>query len=538
LNEFAKPKKPGRNDPCPCGSGKKFKRCHGDLDLLDRSAAASPAIHGVLARAAAARVQRERQQGLGQPIISTYASGHRVVAVKNRLMQSKKWKTFFDFLGDYIKTVIGPEWGTAEIKKPFEDRHPILQWYHKIAEHQRTCVVEGSVSPISMTGAMAAYLHLAYDLYSLAHNAELQAKLIARLRDPNNFSGAWYEVQVAAILIRAGFKLEFEDEDDRRTSHCEFTATSQQTGKKFSVEAKKTEGKLRPMRLLHKALKKHANHRRIVFIDLNTPDPTIGTSEPKLLFNARASLRRYEQFDPASRELPEAYVFLTNCPWAHRIDALTPGSPVLVEGFRIAHFKDGVEFGSLHDALEARSQHIEMHDLMKSIRDHSEIPSTFDGELPEVAFGEISNRVLIGERCKVTIDNVEVSGTVTSATIAEPERDIVFSLQLDDGRSVISRRPMSEMEIDIWRRHPDTFFGVVGQRTNRVDTTIEMYDFLWSSYCQTPKDKLLGFLTNAPDFSELTQLDQPALARLYCERLATQIIAKKQTLISPAAPSS
>ena len=22
-------KKPGRNDPCPCSSGKKFKKCHG-----------------------------------------------------------------------------------------------------------------------------------------------------------------------------------------------------------------------------------------------------------------------------------------------------------------------------------------------------------------------------------------------------------------------------------------------------------------------------------------------------------------------------
>ena len=22
-------KKPGRNDPCPCGSGQKYKRCHG-----------------------------------------------------------------------------------------------------------------------------------------------------------------------------------------------------------------------------------------------------------------------------------------------------------------------------------------------------------------------------------------------------------------------------------------------------------------------------------------------------------------------------
>jgi len=31
-------KKPGRNDPCPCGSGKKFKKCHQDKEddlLLD-----------------------------------------------------------------------------------------------------------------------------------------------------------------------------------------------------------------------------------------------------------------------------------------------------------------------------------------------------------------------------------------------------------------------------------------------------------------------------------------------------------------------
>jgi len=24
-----KPEVPGRNEPCPCGSGKKYKRCHG-----------------------------------------------------------------------------------------------------------------------------------------------------------------------------------------------------------------------------------------------------------------------------------------------------------------------------------------------------------------------------------------------------------------------------------------------------------------------------------------------------------------------------
>ena len=28
-NPIIKDKMPGRNDPCPCGSGKKFKNCHG-----------------------------------------------------------------------------------------------------------------------------------------------------------------------------------------------------------------------------------------------------------------------------------------------------------------------------------------------------------------------------------------------------------------------------------------------------------------------------------------------------------------------------
>ncbi|NNB98423.1 hypothetical protein HI113_31460, partial [Corallococcus exiguus] len=33
------PSKPGRNDPCPCGSGKKYKACHA---AEDRAKAAPP----------------------------------------------------------------------------------------------------------------------------------------------------------------------------------------------------------------------------------------------------------------------------------------------------------------------------------------------------------------------------------------------------------------------------------------------------------------------------------------------------------------
>nr|PZN67334.1 MAG: hypothetical protein DIU58_03640 [Sphaerobacter thermophilus] len=30
----------GRNDPCPCGSGKKYKNCHGAPEAVRRAAAA------------------------------------------------------------------------------------------------------------------------------------------------------------------------------------------------------------------------------------------------------------------------------------------------------------------------------------------------------------------------------------------------------------------------------------------------------------------------------------------------------------------
>src|SRR3974390_3019940 len=34
LRQLNKVPDPGRNDPCPCGSGKKFKRCHGAPDIV------------------------------------------------------------------------------------------------------------------------------------------------------------------------------------------------------------------------------------------------------------------------------------------------------------------------------------------------------------------------------------------------------------------------------------------------------------------------------------------------------------------------
>lgn len=216
--------RPGRNDPCPCGSGKKLKKCHlGREPHVTTSAQVDPAYRQ--RRLEAARIQRERQQGLGKPIISANLKGERFVAVKNRLFHSERFKTFHDFLVRYAMTALGPAWGTTELRKREPERHPIALWYQALCRHQRKYMGgSGKVASIPYSGGTAAFMHLAYDLYSLDHNAELQERLLTRLRNPQGFPGARYETYVAAVFIRAGFDLVFENEQDGSTTHCEFTA--------------------------------------------------------------------------------------------------------------------------------------------------------------------------------------------------------------------------------------------------------------------------------------------------------------------------
>lgn len=56
----------GRNDPCPCGSGKKYKRC-----CYDRNDYIPSEVPSQFERLKAKQLQIEKQQGLGRSIIST-----------------------------------------------------------------------------------------------------------------------------------------------------------------------------------------------------------------------------------------------------------------------------------------------------------------------------------------------------------------------------------------------------------------------------------------------------------------------------------
>lgn len=524
----------GRNEPCPCGSGKKYKRCHGSLRDLDRVGAALAALPQIHARHQAKEHQRVSQQGLGRPIVATHASsGHQVVAVRNRIFASDKWKTFHDFLIDYLKDALGAEWGTAEMEKPLERRHPILVWYYFLyvqrKEHSRA---DGGIASANANGATAAFMHLAYDLYALDHNADLQERLILRLRNPELFPGARYEVQVAAMLVRAGFTLEFEDEADRRSSHCEFVATHSRTGKQFSVEAKRAESN-RIQRQLVRALRKAANHVRVVFVDLNTPDSGTNTELPGYAQRAFEILRRFEDFDPQAQRLPPAYVFFTNTPWEHHLDNTQWRCVTLGDSLHIQEFKNDHQYESLRAAIEARQAHIEMHDLLKSMRQHVRIPATFDGENPVLAFSSTENRLLVGSRHAVPgPDGVDVEGILTSGVVMEAEKSATCTFRTDHGHTLVIACPLSDVEMAAWRRHPETFFGEVSTQW-KCESALDFYDFFLDTYSKTPRKKLLEFLAAAPDIDDLAQLGQTQLASIFSERMAESAFLSSGVNVGP-----
>lgn len=191
-------RKLGRNEPCHCGSGKKYKKCHlRDDEARElakartermRALPAPPHVIEMMRRHAVQEEIRRVQQGLGRPIISTMFNDHRMVAVGNTMFWSKDWKTVPDFLSTYIIKTLGSDWANAEIKKPLVERHPIMQWYDAYARYQQSSIKEkGQVASFKINGIVACYLGLAYSLYLIAHNVELQARLVKRLLDPVQF---------------------------------------------------------------------------------------------------------------------------------------------------------------------------------------------------------------------------------------------------------------------------------------------------------------------------------------------------------------
>ena len=239
-------------------------------------------------------VKRSRQAekirnklGKPRPIISAEFDGKRFVSVKDRTYWGN-WQTFPDFLMDYVKFIMGEDWGRKELKKSLHDMHPIMKWWVETCNWQKKQKRDkNGLFKVVPNWAFAAYLLLANDLYTLKHNAEVQEELVRRLKRKDQFQGARYELFAAATCVRAGFDIQFEVEKDRSKKHVEFVATHKPSGQKVCVEAKsrhrqgvlgflgtienENEVKVRIGGLLNDALKKDHTSPLVIFIDFNIP---------------------------------------------------------------------------------------------------------------------------------------------------------------------------------------------------------------------------------------------------------------------------
>lgn len=460
--------------------------------------------------------RRQSQQGRGKPIISAEFQGYRFTAVGNQLHYSKRHKTFIDFLGDYIRSVLDPQWGNTEIAKPVKDRHQILQWYDAICALQRANMKKpmGEIQEIPMNGLLAAYYGLAYNLYLLQHNAELQKYLIRRLKQPESFYAAYYETYVAAWFILAGFVLRMEDEQDSRRSHPEFIAT--RDGQSFSVEAKTRQpGKAHydVGNQLYAGLCIQAQHPRVIFIDMNAD---VDADFDAFREGASAAITSREQkLKIQGRPAPPAHIYVTNQPYHLALAETYLPRVCLVAGFKIPDFGLGAQFSSYTEAYKARLKYAALIDVQKAIASYK-IPVTFDGEIPEFAFGEAERRFTIGERYEVSSG---VSVVLQSGIVMEAEKRAYLVVSDDSGNGHIMTAELSDWEMEAYRSHPETFFGRIVEVSKKTEDPIDLYTFFLNGYKGTQREKLLEFMQGAPDFEELKKLPEDELRYRYVERL-------------------
>ena len=388
-------KKIGRNDPCPCGSHKKYKKCCGANSSLPMHPVLMvrqipfkdipPEAQATIEVQKIKEAERIKQFGHVRPLISTNYQGNKAVAVGSKLHLSPKWKTFHDFLFDYIWTVFGNDWGNAELKKPYEEQHPLLHWYKSIRELKAKTVKEpGKVFPTTATGPVMAYIALAYDLYTMDHHLKLKNHLIERLKIKKQFQGARYETYVSAAVIRGGFDLNLEDETDPSTSHCEFNAIHKILKTPYSVEAKSRhregylgqDGAQKPLEeinaeiwdLLKKALRKRADNERIIFIDINVPPLRGNLFESEAMKQVSFQMRKLES---VLKPCPPAFIFFTNHPYHYVGDtAPEPGKTVIFTTLNNAEFKK--------NDPSILSRYPALKELVYSVINHIKVPTDLD----------------------------------------------------------------------------------------------------------------------------------------------------------------
>jgi hypothetical protein len=258
--------RPARNDPCHCGSDRKYKKCCEEADEKAASAERqrASAIQSFTYEEASsevlalkAQVDRRRQSireylsrdygvliGIVPPVDH---GGGRVWAIGNRVFTDcPANQTFHEFITGLLRQALGREWfERQEALSADEEQHlyrcvrEYIAWTERISD-ERDRDVDGLYSA-PPSGSVQYLLSLAWDVALLwqATGGPPPEALMERLRDRHEYQGARYELAIAALFARVDCAIEFlDDEKLRDRKHGEFIATHRPSGERVVVEAK------------------------------------------------------------------------------------------------------------------------------------------------------------------------------------------------------------------------------------------------------------------------------------------------------------
>jgi hypothetical protein len=527
-----------RNEACPCGSRKKYKHCCGafgstpqSLTRLDIERSARETLRSM----AAADAVRKKQQGLGKPVIAIKSNGYQIVASGMDVHFSKDWKVFSDFLRNFIRKKLNPAWGKEEIAKPLAQRHPIMQWYDSFCYYQRRYTEKGPDGLYCgpMAGVAACYLGLAYGLYLLENNAELQTRMIKRLKDAGQFQGAYYELIIMSCMIRAGFKdIALEDETKGDIARGEFTATYEETGERVWVEAKARgvagvlgrtvfDGTTRSdptsslTQQLNSALKKPTDLRRFVFLDLNAPS-VANEDDPQWVYSALKKLRKKAT---ACQHGEAAYVFVTNFNFHLHLDDEDLERAVMPFGLGIPDFITDEPL-RLPEHYRRKEKHRAAYGVIKAIMSYPQLPDTFDGRPFSHNFGS-TPPIKVGSPLEFPHpDGSPAQGTVEQVIVKEGEAS-AYALVRNGSKQLLVPVPLSPQEMADYRRYGSAYFGEPVERNHVSKDIHDHYEFLVKTHKGYQRANLMRHVQNHPDYARFASLSDDDFVLEYCEILAT-----------------
>ncbi len=174
---------------------------------------------------------------------SLIRQGERLRPVGGVIYRRPVKETFHEFLLYLLLVVtLGKEWYRQQMLLKQEDRHVILKWFNSFKEWTKSSSIERNKVEEGWkalpTGEVQILMSLAYAIFCLSVQHRLPDPLIKRLRNKDQFQGAYYEITVAAIMVRAGFTLDFMKDITQDKSRCEFIAKHKYTGIEIGIEAK------------------------------------------------------------------------------------------------------------------------------------------------------------------------------------------------------------------------------------------------------------------------------------------------------------